>query len=546
MVLIFACIAVYGRTLTNDFVNLDDTLYVTKNVHVQAGLSLDSIRWAFFTQDAHYFHPLTWMSYMADCMMYGLHAWGHHLTNLVFHTAASVLLFLALRLLTGAFWPSAAVAALFALHPLHVESVAWIAERKDVLSAFFWMLALWAYGRYARRGGALGYAAVAAAFVLAIMSKPMVVTLPFVLLLLDFWPLNRIDRSASIGNAARDCFRLAVEKLPLFVLSAISSASTLLMQSHVINVAYGEKVSFGARLSNALVVYVLYLEKTFWPSGLAVFYPYPVGRPFWQAGGALLVLVVVTLLCLRCVRTRPYLLVGWLWYLGTLVPVIELVQAGEFSHADRYTYLPSIGIFIMVVWGIADMAERWHVPARLVAFLSGTAIGLLAVCANVQAGYWQNSETLFHRAIAAGQESPLAHNNLGVAAMEQKRYADAKACFLKALELNPRSPDALYNLGRIALTEGNYAEMEAYMRKVLALYPDHVQALNNLGVSLIYQGRYADAEHYLRKALENEPEHVSALENLGGVLSQLGRPAEAAEYLHKAAELKSAHLTKAE
>ncbi len=538
--LVIACAAVFGRTLTHQFVNLDDALYVTKNWHVQSGLSLESVRWAFVTEDAHYFHPLTWISHMLDCRLYGLRAWGHHLTSLVIHTAASVLLFLALRLLTGALWRCAAVAMLFAIHPLHVESVAWVAERKDVLSAFFWMLALAAYGLYARRGGAARHAAVVAAFVLGLMSKPMVVTLPFVLLLLDCWPLGRINLSAPPRELVRTTLRLAASKTLLFLITAVSCASTLIMQSHAINLAYGEKVPFAPRIANAVFVYALYLAKTLWPSGLAVFYPHPITRPMALVAVAALLLAGITLFCLCHARRRPYLIVGWLWYLGTLVPVIEVVQAGEFSHADRYTYLPLIGIFIMVAWGMADLAAHWRVPKRALAAISGIVLVSLGICANIQAGYWRDSQTLFGHALAVGQESGIAYNNLGVVALEQKRHADARALFFKALQLTPKSTDALYNLGRVALEEGNYGELEACMYQVLNLDPAHVQALNNLGVSLIYQGRYEEAEQVLRRALQLDPEHIPALENLGGVLAQLGRQEEADKHAKKAAELKSA------
>ena len=536
--LVLACVAIYGQTLSHEFVNYDDTLYVTKNVQVQAGLNLNSIVWAFVTEEAHYFHPLTWMSHMLDCSLYGMHPWGHHLTNLLFHAAASVLLFLALRLLTGALWPSAAVAALFAVHPLHVESVAWVAERKDVLSAFFWMLALGAYGQYARRGGAGRYAAVAAAFVLGLMSKPMMVTLPFVLLLLDYWPLERVDRTAAFGVMARSVSRLALEKAPLFLITALSCVSTFMMQAHVVNMAFGRKIPLVARCANAVVVYALYLAKTAWPSGLAVHYPHPIARPAWMVAGAALFLAVITLFCLRHARRHPYLIVGWFWYLGTLVPVIELVQAGDFSHADRYTYIPLIGVFIMVAWGVADLSAKWHVPERAVAAVSVVLLVMLGVCAGVQTGYWRDSRTLFNHAITVGQGSSLAYNNLGALAMDQKRYDEAQACLAKALELDAGSIDALYNLGLIAMDQGRYEEAKAFLTRALDLNAGNVKALNNLGVCLIYQGRFEEAQHYLQKALEIDPHHISAMENLGGVLAQLGRKAEADDYIKRAAELK--------
>ncbi len=508
--IILACAAIYGQTLWHGFVNYDDNLYVTENPQVQGGLHLKSIGWAFVTEKAFYFHPLTWMSHMLDCSLYGMNAGGHHFTNLFFHALASVLLFLALRFLTGAFWPSAAVAMLFAVHPLHVESVAWIAERKDVLSAVFWMLALGAYGLYVRRPGPVRYAAIAAAFILGLMSKPMVVTLPFVLLLLDYWPLDRVDRSASWGTMVRRMGWLALEKTPLFLITAVSCVSTVIMQIRGNNLEASEKFPILARCANALVVYVLYLVKSVWPSGLAVFYPHPISRPMWQVAGAALVLAAITLFCLREIRRRPYLIVGWLWYLGVLLPVIELVQAGKFSHADRYTYLPSIGVFIMAAWGAADLAAAWRVPKRAVAAVSCAALAALAVCAGFQTAHWRDSGTLFRHALDVGQVSTNALNNLGGFTMNQRRYEEAKTYLKRALEKDPK----------------------------------FLSALNNLGACLMYQKDYAGAEAPLRKALEVDPNDYAATKNLGSTLSKLGRQEEASRYLQKAQELEAARKAK--
>ncbi len=540
--LVLACFAVYGRTLSHAFVNFDDNLYVTENPQVQAGLHLQSAAWAFTTDKALYFHPLTWMSHMLDCSLYGLHPWGHHLTNLLFHSAASVLLFLALRLMTGALWPSAAVAALFAVHPLHVESVAWIAERKDVLSAFFWMLALGAYGLYVRRRGAVRYAAVTAAFVLGLMSKPMVVTLPFALLLLDYWPLGRVDRTAPLGSVAGKTAGLAAEKIPLFLITAVSCASTLVMQIGGNNLSFGQNVPFAARGANALVVYALYVVKMVWPSGLAVYYPHPLGRPAWQIAGATVALAAITLFCLREARRRPYLIVGWLWYLGTLVPVIELVQAGKFSHADRYTYLPSIGVFIMAAWGVADLAAAWRVPRSAVAAASGVAIVMLTACAFVQTGYWHDNKTLFSHAVAVGQESSIAFTNLGKVAAEEGRYDEAKAYLNRALELDPGYGNALNDLGTLAVNEGRYDDAETLLKKALNLNQKDVEALYNLGVVAKSKRRYDEAEAYLKRALDLEPGYVRALNNLGVVAMDQGHNDEAAVWLKKALSLKPDHV----
>ena len=537
-----ACVAVYGQTLAHDFINFDDNVYVTENPYVQAGLNLRSLGWAFYTDVAAYLHPLTWMSHMLDCTLYGLQPWGHHLTNLLFHTAASVLLFLSLRLLTGALWPSAAVAALFAVHPLHVESVAWVAERKDVLSAFWWMLALGAYGLYARRGGALRYAAVAAAFILGLMSKPMVVTLPCALLLLDYWPLDRVGCTAPAGVMIQKSVRLAAEKIPLFVITALSALSTMVMQSAGDNLSFGEKVPPLARCANAVVVYVLYLVKTVWPSGLAPFYPHPIMRPAWQVAGAALVLCAITAFCLREARRRPYLIVGWLWYLGTLVPVMELVQAGEFSHADRYTYLPSIGVYIMIAWGAADLAAAWRVPNRVMAALSGGALAALTVCAVIQTSHWRNDASLFGHTLAVGQESSLALTNMGLVAKKEKRYDEAEAHFKRALELNPGYVNAINDLGVLAMDQKKYGEAEAYLKRTLELNPKQVAALYNSGVVAKEQQRYDEARTYLQKALEVDPAYVSALSSLGSVAMEQGQNEEAVKYFNKTLDLKPNHV----
>jgi Tfp pilus assembly protein PilF len=535
--LVLACVAVYGQTLWHGFLNFDDLLYVTDNPQVQSGLNLESVAWAFVTDRAMYFHPLTWMSHMLDCTLYGMHPWGHHLTNLVLHTSASVLLFLAFRTLTGAFWPSAAVAALFAVHPLHVESVAWVAERKDVLSALFWMLALGAYGLYSRCGGTLRYAAVTAAFVLGLMSKPMVVTLPFALLLLDYWPLGRVNRADPFGVMARKAARLSVEKIPLFLITAVSCASTFLMQSHSNNLSFGARVPFASRCANAAVVYVIYLVKTVWPSGLAVFYPHPITRPMWQVTGAVLTLSVITFFCLRHARRYPYLIVGWLWYLGTLVPVIELVQAGKFSHADRYTYLPSIGLFIMAAWGAADLAAAWHVPRRVVAVASGGGLVILTICAVVQTGYWRDNETLFNHAIAVGQESTHAYNILGGLDLGRGRRDEAKVYLTKALELDPENVNALVNMGRLAMDEKRYENADACLRRALELEPACFNALYNLGVLAMEQKRYGDAGTWLKKALDLNPRSFDALYNMGLVALNQGNYEEARGCTEKAVGL---------
>ncbi len=541
--LVLVCAAIYGRTLSHDFLNYDDPLYVTENPAVQDGLGWSGVIWAFTTDRAMYMHPLTWLSHMADCTLYGMRPWGHHLTNLLFHAMDSVLLFLVLARMTRRLWPGALVAALFAVHPLHVESVAWIAERKDVLSMLFWAASMGAYAWYRQRPGVARYAAVVLLFLLGLLSKPMVVTLPFVLLLLDYWPLGRVDRTAPFSVLMRRAVWLAAEKIPLFLMAALFSAITFIMQSGANNLSFGEEVPVAARCANAVVVYVLYLVKTFWPSGLAAFYPHPITRPAWQVAGAAVLLVAVTLFCVREARRRPYLIVGWLWYLGTLVPVIELVQAGAFSHADRYTYIPLVGVFIMVAWGAADLATWFHVPGRALIPVSGTVLAALAVCAGIQAGHWRNGETLFRHAIEAGHPSSAAYNNLGVLALKDGRNDEAREYLAKSLEMGGNHADALGNLGKIALDQGRNADARANLTQALALKPDDANALNNLAVLATNESRLDEARVFLEKVLAVKPDHVDANNNMARLLLEQGRFDEAKPWLTRVLGLKPDHAS---
>ncbi len=533
-VIVLACCVVYVQTLWHDFVNYDDAAYVTENPMVQGGLNWAGVVWAFTTDRAMYIHPLTWLSHMADCTLYGMRPWGHHLTSVILHAIDSVLLFLVLRLMTRRLWPCAFVAALFAVHPLHVESVAWIAERKDVLSMLFWIGTLGAYTWYRRRPGGGRYLLVALLFLLGLLSKPMVVTLPFVLLLLDYWPLEQAGGGLSRRDMAGKGVWLVLEKTPLFLMTGFFSVVTFIMQARGNNLAFGEKVPFADRCANAAVVYVLYLAKTVWPSGLAAYYPHPIARPWWQVAAAVAILVAVTVLCLRRARSRPYLIVGWLWYLGTLVPVIELVQAGTFSHADRYTYIPLIGIFIMAAWGGADLAASWRVAPRYVAMLSAAVVVIFTICASVQTRYWRDSETLFARAIAAGQKSGVAYNNLAIVAMDQRRYPEARAFLKQALDCDPKSALTLNNLGKLAMDERRYDDARSYLGKALEAEPNHTNTLYNMGVLNMEQQRYEEAEMYLTRALDRDPEYINIVNNLGVVCANQGRMDEAERYFERA------------
>ncbi len=530
--LVLACVAIYGQTLSHGFVKCDDDIVVTDNWHVQAGLVWSNVVWSFTEDVSTYLLPVTWFTHMTDCELYGLHPWGHHLSSLILHAIDSVLLFLVFAGMTRRVWPSALLAALFAVHPLHVETVAWIAERKGVVSMLFWTVSLGTYAWYRNRPSPARYVAVAIMFLLALLSKPTVLMLPFALLLLDYWPLNQVDLAVTPVVMARRTAWLVVEKVPLFLLTAVFSVVTLILTgTRSDNLELGDRVPLAARFANSLVVYVIYLEKTLWPSGLTVYYPHPIMRPVWQVAGAAVILAAITLLSLRHARRHPYLIIGWLWYLGTLVPVIGLVQNGGWSHADRYTYIPLIGIFIMVVWGTADLAALWQVPRCALAVVSGILLVLLSVCSAVQTGYWHDDKALFSHALATGHESSFAFSNLGLLALEQKRYDEARAFLTRALALDPKDVKVLNNLGKVALDQGRYDEVKSLLTKALELAPRDSGTLINMGMLAMTQRHYDEAGSWLMRAFEVEPKDTKNLNNLGLLALYQGRYDEAKSWL---------------
>ena len=477
LLLVTATAAVYAPVRHHDFVNYDDASDVASNRMVQQGLTWEGVRWAFTTGEESNWFPLTRLSHLLDCQLFGMNAGAHLLVNVGFHLVNALLVFTVLQALTGAVWPSGFGAALFALHPLHVESVAWVAERKDVLSALFWLLAMGAYALYARRPSRWRYAAVVGCFALGLMAKPMVVTLPFVLLLLDVWPLRRLSLQPL---SAPVLARLVAEKVPLLALAAASSVVTFLTQRSWGAMRPVEELPWSLRGANALVSYVRYLGMTAWPARLAVFYPHPGALPPLAVAGAGLLLAGVTAWVMLKARVRPAPAVGWLWYLGTLVPVIGLVQVGSQALADRYMYLPSIGLFIMAAWGLGDWLGRWR-WGRVV--MAGGAVAVIAACAGAtvkQVAVWQNSVALFEHALAAGWESPLAHYNLAHALAKQGRTAEAIAQYRDAVRLKPDEAKARDNLGLLLADQGQTAEAIAEIREALRLTPDRPYTLNNL------------------------------------------------------------------
>ena len=566
--LVLATLTVYLPLVHLGFLNFDDNLYVTANPQVQGGLTWDGLRWAFTHMHAANWHPLTWLSHMLDCQLYGLNPAGHHLTNFLFHAANTVLLFLWLRSLTGAFWRSAFVAALFALHPLHVESVAWVAERKDVLSAFFGLLSLWAYTRYAgeseirnpktegspktenrnltvasssgaNRRGSLYYALALLLFGLGLMSKPMLVTWPFVMLLLDYWPLGRGAEFGSRRDTPTPLRRwawLVLEKLPFFALSAAASVVTVLAQRAEGAMVSMESLPLGPRILNALDAYLRYLGKLLWPADLAVIYPLASRAAAGTLLAGLLV-VTVTLLAFWQRRRRPYLPVGWAWYLGTLVPVIGLVQVGNQSMADRYTYLPAIGLFIILAWGAADFTAAW--PKRRLA-LTAAATAILAACAltsQAQLRHWQNTESLFRHTLAVTTNNFVAWNNLGFCLAEQGQPREAEACYRAAVEINPDFQDSWSNLGSLLAETMRHEEAIATYETALQTHPGFIKVRNGLATALAMTGRLEEAKAQCREAARIDPGSAEAHSNLGALLAREGQFDEAVVEFRLAVEL---------
>ncbi|MGA2508567.1 MAG: tetratricopeptide repeat protein [Chitinispirillaceae bacterium] len=528
--LVITTAVVYCNVFRNDFVSYDDGQYVTENPRVRQGMSWENVRWAFTTFYADNWHPLTWLSHMLDVQLFGLKPAGHHFTNLLFHVLATLLLFGFLRYATGRLWAGAFVAALFALHPVHVESVAWVAERKDVLSTVFWFATLWAYAYYAKRPRVGRYAMVIIFFALGLMAKPMLVTLPLVLLLLDYWPLERLEMNGqSVG-------RLTVEKLPLLIMIAASMIITVIAQQGAIGGF--NRLSLGTRLSNAVISYCIYIGQAFWPTGLTVFYPHPQ-QPFpLEAMAGTLLLIAVTVAALMSGKQKKFLTTGWLWYLITLVPVIGIVQVGNQAHADRYTYVPLIGIFIMISWGLKTIVDRLQNSKKL--FVKIAAAALFPAMMGLtweQVGYWKSDFTLFSHAITVTKRNYVAHNNFGLYLYKTGRTGEAIAHYQKALEIKPNYAEAHNNLGVPLENIGRTDEAIAHYQKALEIKPNYAEAHYNLGNLLSNIGRTDEAIAHYQKALEINPDYAKVHNNLGNLLSNIGRTDEAIAHYRKALEI---------
>ncbi len=567
----------------HDFITYDDSFYLTENTHVQQGLTWANVAWALRTGEAGNWHPLTWLSHLLDVQLFGLRPGWHHLTSLLLHTANAVFLFLLLQRMSDATWRSAFVAALFALHPLHVQSVAWAAERKDVLSAFFFMLTLLAYAKYVEKSEcrmqnaessntpqatrltfhALGYPPPSFYYVLALvhfalglMSKPILVTLPFVLLLLDYWPLQRLrlstlnsrpsttqpdPRASTFDLRLSTLFRLSLEKLPFLALSAASCAMTLWAQRAGGAVVPVAVLAFPQRLANAIVAYAGYLEKMFWPAHLTILYPLggdvPTGALIlWGA-----VLAAVTAWVMRNFRCRPYLAVGWCWYLGMLVPVIGLVQVGMQRMADRYTYLPLIGVFVMFAWEIPERLGKWRLSRNVLAAVASLALAACVAATSRQLGYWKDSEHLFGHALEVTPANYITLDNYGRALLKQGKLPEALRSFGAAVALAPELDAARCGLGTTLMEQGKYDEAADQFLRVLELQPDHIIAQLQLGIIRGRQGKLEQAAEAFSHMLRLHPDDAGAHNNLGNVLAQQGKHEAAVQQFEEAVRLKPDH-----
>ncbi len=550
LLLAIAVITIYWPVTDHQFINFDDDLYVTDNAQVKAGLNIEGIKWAFQLNDRGYWQPLTWISHMLDCELFGVDPAWHHFHNAMIHLANSILLFFLLYLLSGGFYKSLLVAAIFAVHPLNVDSVAWIAERKNLLSTFFWILSIVLYKRYVDKVNLARYALVLTSFFLGLMVKPMLVTLPFVFLLLDYWPLKRTryELQPSLKSTAVWCnnaefqptpiSKLVIEKIPFLFLSFGSVCLAVYSTRQIGEIIAVDAVPIKLRIGNGLISYVCYVGKMIWPLNLAVYYPFPESIPPWLSRCAAILLVAVMVLCFRFLASRPYLTVGWLWYLGTLVPVIGIVQGGLWpAMADRWAYVPLIGLYIIISWGIADIAEKWRKGKPLLILSVISVIVIFGFVSRVQLRHWENSATLFEHALVVTDNNYVARNNLGNALATEGHLDTAISHYMESIRLKPDHAKAHNNLGIALAKQGKLSDAVIQYSEAIRINSSYAQAYNNLGAALTEQGQIDTAIQNYELALELKPGYAEAHNNLGVALKKHGRITEAAEHYYRATYL---------
>ncbi len=546
LALILSTLLVFWQVRNFDFVNYDDNLYVYQNPHVLNGLTADGAIWAFATPHVGNWLPLTWISFMFDCQLFGPNPGWMHLVNLLLHIANTLLLFALLKKITGSIWPSAFVAAAFALHPMHVESVAWITERKDVLSTLFLMLTLAAYVGYVKKRSIVWYLLTILLFILGLLAKPMLVTLPFLLLLLDYWPLGRFDSHQTIKTSSRQkhqsspahdrrriLYRVIIEKIPFFVLSAVSSVITFFVQQSSGAIADINALPLKSKLANVFLSYATYIGKMFWPQNLAVFYPFDARTiQSWQIVFCALLMIVISVLTIRFGRKQKYLFVGWLWFVVTLIPVIGLIQSGSQAWADRYTYISYIGLFIMIAWGLPQLLSKWSYRKIVLGAAMAIVLAVLGICARLQVSYWNNSSTLFLHALAVTRDNYTAHDCLADDLREHGKTALAIEHYKKALQIKPYYADSVNGIGMAMYDEGNLNQAIEYFQKALKLKPDSPSAHNNLGFALRKQRKLDEAVAHFTQAVQIDPDFVLARNNLADTFILQNRLDEAIDQLH--------------
>jgi protein O-mannosyl-transferase len=558
ILLAVATLAVYWPVHNHEFIHYDDGTYITENPEVFTGLSLQNTKWAFTTGYASNWHPFTWLSHQLDSSLFAENAGAHHLVNVLFHIANTILLFVVLNRITRRFWPSAFVAALFALHPLHVESVAWAAERKDVLSTLFWLLTMLAYARYAERPSAVRYVVTLLFFVLGLLSKPMLITLPFVLLLLDYWPLLRFATKGEPFNQIRNpksaIRNIIIEKIPFLLLSVASSIITYIVQQKGGAMSV---VQLKDRIANAIISYLTYIGKMFWPARLAVIYPYPASSDLAaKAVIYAIMLILITVLLLYYGRRHKYLLVGWLWYLGTLVPVIGIIQVGVQAMADRYTYVPLIGLFVIIAFGAADLSQKIRLRKNALAAVAGVILIACTITTSIQLKYWKSSLLLFEHTLAVTKNNYTIYNNYANILNDLGRRTEAVQYLTESLRILPNTPDIHSNLGKTFMDLGRTNEAIEQYQKAIQIDPKFAMAHYNLGIALAAKGDYDAAieQHKIYMGLEanllqnentpnaagrfkkisaGKPDSAEIFRNLGYALARSGKPAEAIEYYNK-------------
>lgn len=542
--LIVTTLSIYYRVSSFDFIDFDDNEYITENLNISSGIHLKNIKWSFQTFHSGNWHPLTWISHMLDCQFFGMNAGYHHITNIFLHILNSLLLFAVLKKMTAKRWESFFVSILFALHPLHVESVAWISERKDLLCALFWMLTLLSYIYYSNQKSLITYVSVVFFFTLGLLSKPMIITLPFVLLLLDLWPLNRITiiGTSNYQVPYKQIIDLIVEKIPLVILIFFSGIITFYAQQQGGAVSSLSAVPFAHRIANVFVSYLAYILKTFYPLKLALLYPFPHTIPMWQSMGSALIILLITYLSVKTIKVRPYFFVGWMWYLGTLIPVIGIVQIGRQAMADRYTYIPLIGIFLIIIWWISDCSSSWKYRKLYLTSLSIIVNAFLFFITWNQIGIWKNSVTLFEHTLSITSGNYIIHNNLGYVLREKGKNREAEDHFRQAIDIQPNYMEAHVNLAISLDKKGEFNDAVSHYLTAIAIQPDNPEIHKFLADLFLRHGDDLNAFHHYRKVLELSPEYGEIYIRLGNILYKQKKIEGAVHYYLQALNFKNNRL----